>query len=71
MTAEQVECCAGAGYPERPRAITWEGTRFHVEEILARWKDPAGTGFRVRTPEGQIFELRCRQEENLWLVENK
>jgi len=69
LTTVQVECYAGAEYPERPRAFTWDGTRYHVQEFLSRWKDPYGPGFRVRTPGGLIFELNYRQEEDLWLVE--
>jgi hypothetical protein len=42
-----------------------------VQEILSRWKNPAGPGFRVRTPDGLIFDLNYRQEEDLWLVEKQ
>jgi hypothetical protein len=39
-----------------------------VAEILRQWKDPAGKGFRVRTVDGQEFELRYIESANEWQI---
>ena len=35
----------------------WQGERLEVAEILETLAHPDGKRFRVRTPDGQVFEL--------------
>ncbi len=34
-----VECYAGAVYPERPRAFTWQGQRYQVTVVRRQWRE--------------------------------
>lgn len=63
-----VECYSGGEYAERPRAFEWDGKRYQVAEILARWRMPDGPGFRVATPDGMLFELIYRERADRWEV---
>jgi len=73
----KVECYAGSTYPEKPRALEWEGQRYLVEAILERRREPHGVGFLVRcTPErctssGVIFDLFYQIEEGQWQIQLK
>ncbi len=70
----KVACYAGSTYPEKPRALEWEGKRYLVEAILERRREPHGVGFLVRcTPElctssAAIFDLFYRFEEEQWQI---
>lgn len=63
-----VDCYAGAGYPERPRAFVWQGERYEVEEVGRRWRTPAEYGFRVRTTAGEYFTLLYHELEDTWTL---
>jgi len=63
-----VECHSDYTYPERPTALTWEGQRLEVKEILHEWRSPSGKGFRVRTTDGQEFELFYEETANEWQI---
>jgi hypothetical protein len=52
-----VECHSGSSYAERPTALTWQGQRLIVAEILSQGHTPQAKWFRVRTADGQVFEL--------------
>ncbi|HEX7541114.1 MAG TPA: DUF6504 family protein [Anaerolineales bacterium] len=52
-----VECHSGSTYAERPTAFTWQGQRLIVAEILSQGRTPQAKLFRVRTADGQVFEL--------------
>ncbi len=54
---ELVECHSGFTYADRPVALTWEGQRLEIVEIPAQWRSPDERHFRVRTSNGQEFEL--------------
>jgi hypothetical protein len=54
---DMVECHSGAAYAERPTALTWQGQRLIVAEILSQGLTPLAKWFRVRTTDGQVFEL--------------
>ena len=54
-----VECHSGSAYAERPTALVWEGQRLMIAEILSQGRTPQAKWFRVRTANGQIFELSC------------
>ena len=66
--ANRVECHSGYVYAERPVALHWEGNRLEVEEVLDRWQTPEGKGFRVRTGDGQIFELYYNESLDKWSI---
>lgn len=63
-----VECHSDYTYPERPTALTWEGWRLEVAEILREWRSPEGKGFRVRTVDEQEFELFFSEAANEWQI---
>ena len=63
-----VVCLSGVEYAERPLAFTWEGRRLEIAEILERWRGPGEKGFRIKTTEGQVFELTYREIPDDWRV---
>ena len=63
-----VECRSEHEYAERPVALTWQGRRLEVGEILARWRTPGEKCFRVRTVDGQIFELAYIEAADEWRI---
>lgn len=64
-----VECYSGVVYAERPIAFQWEGTRYPVGVILARWIAPGRRCFRVAIPDGRRFELSYCEDLDEWRVE--
>jgi len=64
----RVECRSDTEYAERPIALHWQGQRLEITEILARWRTEAGKGFRVRTADGQIFELKYDEIAADWQI---
>jgi len=63
-----VECRSDTEYAERPLALTWNGQRHEVAEILSSWRSPGEKGFRVKTSDGQIFELTYREVPDEWKI---
>jgi hypothetical protein len=61
---ELVECHSGFTYADRPIALTWESQRLEIVAISARWRSPEARHFRVRTKNGQEFELTYRESDN-------
>ena len=66
---EPVECHSEYSYAEKPVALTWDGTRRIVIEILARWRSPDGAHFRVRTADTLVFELAWQEPANQWYIQ--
>jgi len=66
--AEIVECLSSSTYAERPLALTWAGQRHKIVEIFAQWRTPDEKRFRVRTSDGQEFELSYREAVNEWQI---
>lgn len=64
-----VECRSDSDYAERPLALTWQGKRLEIAEILARWRGPGEKGFRVKTANGQAFELAYRELPDEWYIQ--
>ncbi len=64
----EVACYAGAKYPERPRAFTWEGERLAVEKIVAASRTPEEIRFYVRTPGGREFVLAYHCASDQWRI---
>jgi hypothetical protein len=63
-----VECHSGYEYAERPTALWWEGQRLEVSEVEAQWRISGGKKFRVRTVDGQVFELLYVELYDEWRV---
>ncbi len=66
---DKVECRSDTEYAERPLALTWLGQRLEIAEILARWHGPNERGFRVKTSDGQAFELTYRELPEEWQIQ--
>lgn len=63
-----VECHSGYTYGERPVAFEWQGSRLRVVEVEAAWRLPDGRAFRLRTEDGQVFELSYSEPEDVWHI---
>jgi hypothetical protein len=63
-----VECHSEYAYAERPIGLTWEGRRLEIVKILAEWRTPDEKHFRIRTQDGQQFELSYRETTLEWQV---
>ncbi len=63
-----VECHSEYEYTEKPIALTWEGQRLEIADILARWRIPGAKCFRVSTADGQIFELFYGELYDEWRI---
>ena len=66
---ETVECRSDAEYADRPISLWWEGRRYEIVEIIARWRGPGEKGFRVKTVNGQGFELTYREVPDEWHIQ--
>ena len=66
---EIVECRSDSEFAERPLALTWNGRRYEIAEIIARWRGPNEKGFRVKTADGIAFELMYRELSDEWQVQ--
>ncbi len=66
----QVVCHSGSEFAERPVALYWQGNRLAIDEIIARWREPGGKRFRVRTLEGQVFELFYNEGSGEWQIKS-
>ena len=66
---ENVECRSDTEYAERPLSLVWDGRRYEIAEIVARWRGPSEKGFRVKTADGQAFDLTYREIPDEWLIQ--
>jgi hypothetical protein len=64
-----VECRSDTAYAERPVALTWDGVRLEITDILSRWRSPDTIHFRVRVSDGRIFELTYNEAANGWHIQ--
>lgn len=64
-----VECRSDTEYAERPLSLIWQGCRYEIAEILARWHGPAEKGFRVKTINGFAFELTYLEISDNWHIQ--
>ncbi|NWG07159.1 MAG: hypothetical protein HXY35_10815 [Chloroflexi bacterium] len=64
-----VECRSDSTFAERPLSLTWGGVRYEIAEIVARWRGPGEKGFRVKTTDGQAFDLTYRELSDEWLIQ--
>jgi hypothetical protein len=70
MVPGQVRCYSGTEYAERPTALRWEGAWLEVERVEAQGYTPQGKTFRVRTREGQRFELVFVAQAGEWFIQS-
>jgi hypothetical protein len=66
-----VECHSGHTYAGEPRAVVWQGQRYEVESVVARWRLPQGPAFRVLAGEGVVFDLDYNEEEDRWTIRRR
>jgi hypothetical protein len=66
---KNVECLSDLEYADRPLSLIWQGRRYEIAEILARWRGPAEKGFRVKTMDGFAFELTYQEISDDWHVQ--
>lgn len=71
----KVECYSGYKINERPVAFTYQGQRWHIDDIIDRWYEggiepgqPAMDYFKVRTENGREFLLRYNYLFDAWAV---
>jgi len=68
----KVQSYAGSTYPEKPRALEWEGQRYHVQEIIQRIREPERLRFLVYcSPEDRLFELYYNLIDGNWQIQPK
>lgn len=65
---EIVECHSEFEYAEKPVALTWKEKRLEITEIIERWRIPGAKCFRVRTTDGQVFELFYGELYDEWRI---
>jgi hypothetical protein len=65
---EIVECHSEFEYAEKPVALTWKTQRLEITEIVDRWRIPGAKCYRVRTTDGQIFELFYGELYDEWRI---
>ena len=70
---ENVECRSDptdrTEYADRPLSLIWQGCRYEIAEILARWRGPGDKGFRVKTINGLVFEITYHEFSDDWYVQ--
>lgn len=66
---DTVECRSDSEYAERPLSLTWQGMRYEIAEIVSRWRGPSERGFRVKTTDGQAFDLTYREVPDEWHIQ--
>jgi hypothetical protein len=67
---QTVECHSSSTYAERPVAFHWQGQRLEVERILARWRTPSASCFRVLARGSQrAFELQYDESADTWRIQ--
>ena len=64
-----VECRSDSTFAERPLTLIWDGCRYEIAEIVARWCGPSEKGFRVKTTDGQAFDLTYREVPDEWQIQ--
>jgi len=64
----RLECRSEIDYPGRPLAIHWQGCRRAVKTVLAGWRSPDGTGYRIITLDGSVFDCCYSVAKQTWQV---
>lgn len=66
--AIQVQCYSGSRYGERPLSFSLHDETYVVKVVERSWRTPSNLHFRVRTEEGEIFELAYDDGSDTWCV---
>jgi hypothetical protein len=66
----RVECYAGWKADERPIRFYLDGHEYLVEDVVDQWYGPTGSFFKVRASNGNLYILRCRENEGGWSLES-
>jgi hypothetical protein len=64
-----VECHSGHTYAGEPRAVVWQGQRYEVDAVVARWRLPEGPAFRVLIGAGRLLDLYYDEAADRWTVD--
>jgi hypothetical protein len=59
---------SGSAYAEYPLRFEFQGETLAVDEVLARWRTPAGKHFRVLAARA-LFDLVYDEAQDQWRVE--
>jgi hypothetical protein len=51
--------------------LTWQGRRFVIDHVEARWRTPEGPAFWVETETGEWFELHYDELDDRWTIEER
>lgn len=66
MTIDRVEFYSATSYAERPVAVTCQGQRLEVQEVLRSWRTPDGPGFDVIVADGRKLRLMYDEAFDTW-----
>jgi hypothetical protein len=66
---DTVACRSNVEYAETPVSLIWQGQRLAITQVMARWREPGGKGFRVQTSDGGLFSLLYNEVNDTWQVE--
>lgn len=61
-------CLASFRADERPISLLVDEQEVAVRTILKSWREPDHLYFRVETEDGQVFDLRHNEFEDIWEV---
>jgi hypothetical protein len=64
-----VECRSDHDYAQRPVALTWQGQRMEVIQVINTWRSPLGKHFQVLTGNQSIFTLVYQEADDQWSIE--
>ena len=64
-----IEYVSDTEYADCPLSLVWQGHRYEIAEIFARWHGPGEKGFRVKTENGFAFELTYQEFSDDWHVQ--
>lgn len=68
MKTVPVECYSGSRYAERPTAVSWQGKRLEIRQVLQSWRTPDGPSFDVLVGDGRNFRLMYGERCDSWTV---
>jgi hypothetical protein len=65
----QVTCYSGYTAHERPVSFILGKTKFDIIEVIDRWYGPDYLYFKIRADDGNIYILKCDEQNNEWELE--
>jgi hypothetical protein len=61
-----VFCHAGYRGEEYPKSFIWDNETVEVKKIAKRWLEPGFRLFQVISGAGELYLLRCRNQDLRW-----